>query len=89
MSMACSSPFVLHAIAAYERAFKLMEQTLAETRAVAARQQADARRRQPDAVAARLSYLGLLEAWTAGRPRINDWWARVQEWPSFRRGCTT
>ena len=36
--------------------------------------------------AARLSYLGLLEAWTAGRPRINDWWARVQDWPSFRRG---
>ena len=35
---------------------------------------------------ARLSYLGLLEAWTAGRPRISDWWARVQDWPSFRRG---
>ena len=33
-----------------------------------------------------LSYLGLLEAWTADRPRINEWWARVQEWPSFRRG---
>jgi hypothetical protein len=33
-----------------------------------------------------LSYLGLLEAWTAGRPHICEWWARVQEWPSFRRG---
>jgi glutathione S-transferase len=35
---------------------------------------------------ARLAYLGLLEAWTANRPHINAWWARVQEWPSFRRG---
>jgi glutathione S-transferase len=35
---------------------------------------------------ARLSYLGLLEAWTADRPHINEWWARVQEWPSFKRG---
>jgi hypothetical protein len=35
---------------------------------------------------ARLAYLGLLEAWTATRPRINAWWARTQEWPSFRRG---
>ena len=44
------SPFVLHAIAAYERAFKLMEQTLGRARAVAARRQAHARRHQPDAV---------------------------------------
>ena len=31
------SPFVLHGIAAYERAFKLLEQTLAEARPVAPR----------------------------------------------------
>jgi hypothetical protein len=35
---------------------------------------------------ARLSYLGLLEAWTSARPRINEWWMRAHEWPSFRRG---
>ena len=37
--------------------------------------------------AARLSYLGLLDAWTAKRPRgSTTWWARVQEWPSFSAG---
>ena len=36
--------------------------------------------------AARLYYLGLLEAWTDERPRITHWWAQAQEWPSFRRG---
>ncbi|MEA2964277.1 MAG: ganglioside-induced differentiation-associated protein 1, partial [Alphaproteobacteria bacterium] len=35
---------------------------------------------------ARLAYLGLLEAWTSRRPRIHAWWARTQEWPSFKRG---
>jgi glutathione S-transferase len=37
---------------------------------------------------ARLSYLGLLEAWTADRPHINEWWARAQQWPSFKRGLS-
>jgi glutathione S-transferase len=80
------SPFVLHAIAAYERAFKLMEQTLAERGPwlLGAKPTLADINLMP--FAARLSYLGLLEAWTGKRPRINEWWARVQEWPSFRSG---
>ena len=80
------SPFVLHAVAAYERAFKLMEQTLAERGPwlLGAKPTLADINLMP--FAARMSYLGLLEAWTAGRPHINEWWARVQEWPSFRRG---
>ena len=35
---------------------------------------------------ARLSYLGLLEAWTSDRLHIRAWWELVQQWPSFRRG---
>ena len=80
------SPFVLHAIAAYERAFKLMEQTLAERGPWLLGKSPTLADINLMPFAARLSYLGLLEAWTAGRPRINDWWARVQDWPSFRRG---
>jgi glutathione S-transferase len=80
------SPFVLHAIAAYERAFKLMEQTLAERGPWLLGAQPTLADINMMPFAARLSYLGLLEAWTTGRPRINAWWAQVQEWPSFRRG---
>ena len=44
------SPYVLHAIGAYERAFKIMEQTLAEGGPWLIGDQADARRHQHDAV---------------------------------------
>ena len=61
------SPFVLHAIAAYERAFKLMEQTLTERGPwlLGAKPTLADINLMP--FAARLSYLGLLEAWTADR----------------------
>jgi glutathione S-transferase len=80
------SPFVLHAIAAYERAFKLMEQTLAERGPWLLGNEPTLADINMMPFVARLAYLGLLEAWTAQRPRINGWWAQVQEWPSFRRG---
>jgi glutathione S-transferase len=71
------SPFVLHAIAAYERAFKLMEQTLAERGPWLLGKSPTLADINLMPFAARLSYLGLLEAWTAGRPHINEWWARA------------
>lgn len=85
--LGAKSPFVVHGIAAYERAFKLMDETLAEhgkSWIVG------------DAVtladinlmpyAARLEYLGLIGAWLDVRPRVRDWWARAQEWPHFKTG---
>ena len=80
------SPFVLHAVAAYERAFKLMEPTLAEGGPWICGERVTLADINMMPFVARLSYLGLLEAWTADRPHINAWWARVQEWPSFKRG---
>jgi glutathione S-transferase len=81
------SPFVLHAIAAYERAFKYLEETLAE------RGGPWILGKQPSLAdinlmpfAARLDYLGLIGVWIDDRPRVRDWWARAQAWPSFRRG---
>lgn len=80
------SPFVLHAVAAYERAFKLLEETLAGSGPWIA----GARPTLADVnlmpFAARLDYLGLLDLWIADRPRVADWWALAREWPSFRRG---
>jgi glutathione S-transferase len=80
------SPFVLHAVAAYERAFKLMEATLAERGPWILGATPTLADINMMPFVARLAYMGLLEAWTANRPHINAWWTRVQAWPSFRRG---
>jgi glutathione S-transferase len=80
------SPFVLYAVAAYERAFKLLEETLAEGGPwiVGARPTLADINLMP--FAARLDYLGLLDLWLTERPHVRAWWARAQEWPSFKSG---
>jgi glutathione S-transferase len=85
--LGAQSPFVLHGIAAYERAFKYLEATLGEHGGpwVLGKQPTLADINLMPYVA-RLDYLGLLGAWTGERPRVRDWWAVAQEWPSFRRG---
>jgi len=80
------SPYVLHAIAAYERAFKSLEETLAEGGPWilgAAPTLADINLMP---YVARLDYLGLLGVWIEGRPNVAGWWSWVQQWPSFERG---
>jgi glutathione S-transferase len=81
------SPFVLHGIAAYERAFKYLEATLAENGGpwVLGKQPSLADVNLMP-YAARLDYLGLLSAWIDARPRVRDWWAHASDWPSFKRG---
>ena len=80
------SPFVLHAIAAYERAFKLMEQTLAERGPWLLGATPTLADINLMPFAARLDYLGLLDLWTRGRPHVEVWWALAREWPHFRTG---
>jgi glutathione S-transferase len=80
------SPFVLHGIAAYERAFKLLEQTLAERGPWILGQQPSLADINLMPFAARLDYLGLIGVFLDIRPRARDWWAMAQQWPSFRRG---
>ena len=36
--------------------------------------------------AARLQYLGLIDAWLDIRPRVREWWGRAQDWPHFKTG---
>lgn len=81
------SPFVVHAVAAYERAFKLLEDTLAESGGPWILG-ADVTLADINLMpfAARLDYLGLLDLWTDGRPRVCDWWTRARAWPSFKSG---
>ncbi len=80
------SPFVLHAIAAYERAFKLLEQTLAEQGPWILGKSPTLADINLMPFAARLDYLGLLGVWIDDRPRVRDWWAIASDWPSFKRG---
>jgi glutathione S-transferase len=82
------SPFVLYAIGAYERAFKLMEQTLAEGGPWLLGERTTLADINMMPFVARLAYLGLLEVWTEGRPHITAWWEQVQQWPSFKSGLS-
>ncbi len=82
------SPFVLWAIYAYERAFKHMEATLSERGPWLLGEAPTLADINMMPFVARLSYLGLLEAWTADRPRVSEWWARSQEWPTFKSGLS-
>ncbi len=82
------SPFVLHAIAAYERAFGLLEQTLADNGPWIVGAHATLADINLMPFAARLDYLGLLDLWIANRPRVAEWWAMAREWPSFKRGLS-
>ena len=70
-STACNRRSCCTPIAAYERAFKLMEQTLAERGPWMLGAQPTLADINLMPFAARLAYLGLLEAWTDDRPRIN------------------
>jgi glutathione S-transferase len=82
------SPFVLHAIGAYERAFKYMEETLAEGGPWLLGEQVTLADINMMPFVARLAYLGLLDVWVADRPHIKAWWERVQQWPSFKTGLS-
>jgi glutathione S-transferase len=80
------SPFVMRGIAAYERAFKMMEDTLSEDGPwlVGAHPSLADINLMP--FAARLDYLGLLDLWIKDRPRVMAWWALARECPSFKTG---
>jgi glutathione S-transferase len=80
------SPYVLYAMAAYERAFQLLEETLTQAGPWIVGAQPTLADINLMPFAARLEYLGLLDLWTADRPHVAGWWAMAREWPSFKRG---
>jgi glutathione S-transferase len=82
------SPFVFHAIYAYEKAFLLMEQALTDRGPWLLGKNPTLADINMMPFVARLAYLGLLTAWTSDRPRVNEWWSRAQGWPSFKRGLS-
>lgn len=80
------SPFVKHGIAAYERAFKMLEDTLADNGPWITGASPSLADINLMPFAARLEYLGLLELWIKDRPRTRAWWSMARAWPSFKTG---
>jgi glutathione S-transferase len=81
------SPFVVHGVAAYERAFKMLEDTLAESGGpwiLGSDPTLADINLMP--YTARLDYLGLLDLWITDRTRVKAWWTSAREWPSFKSG---
>ena len=81
------SPFVVHGVAAYERAYKTLEGTLAEGGGpwILGSDPTLADINLMPYVA-RLDYLGLLDLWIKDRPFVKAWWTSAREWPAFRSG---
>jgi glutathione S-transferase len=82
------SPFVLYAIAAYEKAFKMLEKTLSDGRDWIFGDQYTLADINLMPYVARLVYLELAEVWIGDRPHVQAWWERVQELPSFKVGVS-
>jgi glutathione S-transferase len=80
------SPFVKHGIAAYERAFGQLEDTLGGSGPWILGAQPSLADINLMPFAARLDYLGLLHLWIGARPRVQAWWAMAREWPGFKTG---
>ncbi len=82
------SPVVVHAVAAYERAFKMLEGALAEGGPWILGADPTLADINLMPLVARLDYLGLLDLWTADRPRVRQWWAHASAWPYFKSGLS-
>jgi glutathione S-transferase len=80
------SPFVLHAVAAYEKMFKTLEKALADGGPWILGSSLSLADINLMPYVARLDFLGLLDLWTAQRPHVQAWWDRVRAWPSYRAG---
>jgi ganglioside-induced differentiation-associated protein 1 len=83
------SPFVAHGIAAYERAFKMLEASIVDGKGpwiLGSDPTLADINLMP--YAARLNYLGLLDLWIKDRPHARTWWAVAREWPSFKSGLS-
>jgi glutathione S-transferase len=80
------SPFVVHAVAAYERAFKMLEDTLAGGGPWILGADPTLADINLMPLVARLDYLGLLDLWTEGRSSVHNWWAHASAWPYFHTG---
>ena len=82
------SPFVLHGIAAFEKAFETLEATLGDGRDWIFGDRHTLADINIMPYTARLVYLGLFDVWNEDRPLVHAWWRRVSALPSFKDGIS-
>jgi len=78
------SPYVLQGIAAFEKAFKIMETDLAAGGPWLLGKDLTLADINLMPFVARLDHLDLLSIWIENRPHVADWWRRAQVYPSFQ-----
>lgn len=78
------SPYVYEGIGAFEKTFANMEADLAGGRPWLMGDTLTLADINLMPFVARLDYLSLLDVWIDERPRVQAWWRRAQERPSFR-----
>ena len=81
-----ASPYVLHGVAAYYKAFKLLENALAERSPWILGESISLADISLMPYVARLEFLGLLDVFTVDRPAVREWWKIAREWPSYAAG---
>ncbi len=86
--LGAQSPFVMHGAAAYEKSFKMLEDTLNAGGPWILGDQPSLADINLMPYVARLDYLGLLNIWTEERRHVLSWWEMVQAWPSFIKGLS-
>ena len=82
------SPYVFRGIAAFEIAFKGMDEALAGGADWLVSDMFSLAEIVLAPMLARLEYLTLLDLWLADRPAVRVWWQRVQDRPSYRTEIT-
>lgn len=78
------SPYVYEGIGAFEKTFASMEADLADGRPWLLGETLTLADINLMPLVARLDYLSLLDVWIAERPRVQAWWRRALERPSYR-----
>ncbi len=81
--MGVESPYVLQAIASWEKLFATMEETLSDGRQWLVENTFSLGDINLTPFLARLNCLNLLDVWTEERPFVRAWFERVQARPSF------
>ena len=82
------SPYVFRGIAAFEIAFKGMDEALAGGADWLVSDMFSLAEINVAPMVARLDYLTLLDVWLADRPVVRAWWQRVQDRPSYQEEIT-
>jgi glutathione S-transferase len=82
------SPYVLYAIASFEKLFRTMETALADGREWLVGNKLSLGDINLMPFVARLEYLNLLDLFLAERPRVQTWWRRSKALPSYRKAIS-